>query len=50
MPIKPNKKERKQDFISRCIAVEVNAGKEQDQAAAICYTAWKNRKKDEETG
>lgn len=48
MPIKPKNRERKEDFIARCVPIEVNAGKEQDQAVAICYSAWKNRKKEQE--
>jgi hypothetical protein len=41
MPIKINKGENEMDFISRCIGEEVGAGKEQDQAAAICYSYWR---------
>jgi hypothetical protein len=40
MPIKRKQGENKDDFMSRCIAVEINAGKQTDQAAAICYAAW----------
>jgi hypothetical protein len=40
MPIKPGKKETQDEFISRCIGEEINAGYEQDQAAAICYSKW----------
>lgn len=40
MPIKRKQGESKDDFMSRCISVEINAGKQTDQAAAICYAAW----------
>ena len=40
MPIKRKQGESKDDFMSRCISVEINAGKQIDQAAAICYAAW----------
>ena len=38
MPINIGQGESEQDFISRCIAEEINNGYEQDQAAAICYS------------
>lgn len=38
MPVNIKKGESEQDFISRCIGEEINAGYEQDQAAAICYS------------
>lgn len=41
--IKPNSGETQDEFIPRCIAYEVGNGKEQDQAAAICYSKWENR-------
>lgn len=40
MPINVNKGESEQEFVSRCIADEINAGREQDQAAAICYATY----------
>jgi hypothetical protein len=40
MPVDIISGESKDEFISRCIADEVSAGKEQDQAAAICYSYW----------
>ncbi len=36
MPIKPNPGESKDEYIGRCIGIEINNGFEQDQAAAIC--------------
>ena len=44
MPIKPKSGETRDQFISRCIGTEVSAGYEQDQAAAICYTKWREEK------
>lgn len=44
MPVNPNKGEREQDFISRCISEEINSGYEQSQAAAICYSYWRKDK------
>lgn len=46
MPVKPRKNETQDEFVSRCIGVEVAAGKEQSQAAAICYDIWRSRKKE----
>jgi hypothetical protein len=43
MVAEPKAGESKDEFVSRCIAVEVEAGKEQDQAAAICYSKWENK-------
>lgn len=46
MPIpKPTSGQTENDFISSCISTLVGEGKEQDQAAAICYDAWKNKDK-----
>jgi hypothetical protein len=44
MPVNPNKNEREEDFISRCIGEEISAGYEQSQAAAICYSYWRKDK------
>jgi len=41
MPVNIKKGETEQEFIGRCIGEEVGAGKEQDQAAAICYSYWR---------
>jgi hypothetical protein len=38
MPVEIKKGESENDFISRCISIEVDAGYEQTQAAAICYS------------
>ncbi len=39
----PSAGESKDDFISRCIGVVVNEGKDADQAAAICYSYWDSK-------
>ena len=36
MPINPQKNESQDDFISRCIRIEIEGGKSQPQAVAIC--------------
>lgn len=41
MPVNINKGEKEQEFISRCIGIEVGAGMEQEQAAAVCYSYWR---------
>jgi hypothetical protein len=41
--VNPGKKESQDEFISRCIGVEISSGKSQDQAAAICYAKWKDK-------
>ena len=41
MPIDRNPGEGRDEFLARCISTEVAAGKDNDQAAAICYTKLK---------
>jgi hypothetical protein len=41
--VEPNKGERESDFIPRCIEYVVGEGKDQEQAAAICYSKWENK-------
>lgn len=48
MPISKKEGESKNDFISRCIKHEVNKGKEQEQASAICYNIWESMRRIEE--
>jgi hypothetical protein len=38
--IEPSKGEGETDFIPRCISYVVSEGKDQEQAAAICYSIW----------
>ena len=40
--IEPSKGEHETDFIPRCISYVVSEGKDQEQAAAICYSIWDN--------
>jgi len=40
MMVAPEEGETKDEFISRCIGVEIGNGYEQDQAAAMCYVKW----------
>jgi len=44
MPVKPRKNETESQFMSRCIPKEIAAGHPQDQAVAICYTYWRDKK------
>jgi hypothetical protein len=44
MPVNISSGETEEQFISRCIGEEVSAGKEQDVAAAICYSYWRKDK------
>jgi hypothetical protein len=41
--VEPNAGESESEFISRCIEYVVSEGKDQDQAAAICYSKWENK-------
>ena len=41
--VDPRAGESEDDFIGRCIPVLVGEGKDQDQAAAICYSMWRDR-------
>ena len=45
MPITINPGEKKKEFLSRCIATEVEAGKPQNQAIAICSRVWDSKHK-----
>jgi hypothetical protein len=44
MPIKPKSNESRDQFISRCIEIEIGAGYDAPQAAAICYSKWREEK------
>jgi hypothetical protein len=41
--VEPNAGESQEEFIPRCIEYVVGEGKDQDQAAAICYSKWENK-------
>jgi len=38
MPIQKQDGEPQDEFVSRCIREEINSGKDQDVASAICYS------------
>lgn len=40
----PRKDESEADFVSRCIPVLIGEGKSQDEATAICYSMYKEKK------
>lgn len=42
MPVNKKKGESKEEYIGRCIGIEISNGYEPSQAAAICYTKWEN--------
>jgi hypothetical protein len=41
--VEPKAGETEEEFIDRCFLIEINSGKPEDQAAAICYDKWKNK-------
>jgi len=41
--VDPKAGESEDEFIPRCISYMVGEGKDQDQAAAICYSTWENK-------
>lgn len=47
MPINKRKNENKDEFISRCMSIEIGNGKEQEQAYAICNYKWEEDLKKE---
>jgi hypothetical protein len=40
---KPNKQESKEEWLERCIPVQIREGKDRDQAVAICMSQWNQR-------
>jgi hypothetical protein len=41
--VEPQKGETEDDYIQRCIKYEIDEGKEQEQAVAICYSKWEQK-------
>jgi hypothetical protein len=41
--VEPSKGETEDEFMPRCIEYVVGEGKDQEQAAAICYSKWENK-------
>ena len=39
--VKPSAGETEDEFLGRCIPTLINEGKDQDQAAAVCYSYWR---------
>ena len=50
MPITRRQGDTEDSFIKRCIPVEIEHGKPQDQAVAICYGMWREGKKEASIG
>lgn len=45
--VEPNSGETEDEFVSRCIGIEVGNGMDQEQAIAVCYSKWDNAKLNE---
>ena len=43
MPISVKSGESEQEFVSRCIPIEIGYGKSADVASGICYSIYQNR-------
>jgi hypothetical protein len=43
MPINVKSGESEQEFVSRCIPIEIGYGKSADVASGICYSIYQNR-------
>lgn len=43
MPIRKRSGETKEDFISRCIPLEIANGKSSEQSYIICYNIWEDK-------
>ena len=43
MPIKVKSGETEQEFVNRCVPIEIGYGKSADVAAGICYSIYQNR-------
>jgi len=41
--VEPNPNESEDEFISRCVSVLINEGKDNEQAVAICYSLWEQK-------
>jgi len=41
--VEPKAGESENEFVSRCIGIEVDGGMDQDQAAAVCYAKWEKK-------
>tara|TARA_R110000782_G_C14570738_1_gene387329 strand:+ start:54 stop:341 length:288 start_codon:yes stop_codon:yes gene_type:complete len=43
MPVNVKSGESEQEFVQRCVPIEIGAGKGEEQAIAICYSIYQNR-------
>tara|TARA_R110000782_G_scaffold110019_2_gene199152 strand:+ start:560 stop:850 length:291 start_codon:yes stop_codon:yes gene_type:complete len=43
MPINVKSGESEQEFVNRCVPIEIGYGKGEEQATAICYSIYQNR-------
>jgi hypothetical protein len=41
--VEPKAGESENEFVSRCIGIEVDGGMSQEQAAAVCYSKWEKK-------
>lgn len=41
--VEPNANESEDEFISRCVPVLINEGKDMEQAVAVCYSYWEQK-------
>jgi len=41
--VEPNPNESEDEFISRCVPILINEGKDNEQAVAICYSYWEGK-------
>jgi hypothetical protein len=41
--VEPKAGESENEFVSRCIGIEVDGGMDQEQAAAVCYAKWEKK-------
>ena len=46
MVVNPRKDETRSEFVSRCVPIEVDAGKPQKQAVAICFDVWRRSRRE----
>lgn len=49
MPINIKRGETQDDFLERCIPIEISYGKSSEMATAICYSVWENRNMNKST-
>lgn len=45
MPADPTSKDKRSEWIPMCIKVTINEGRDPKQAAAICFSRWREHEK-----